>query len=52
MLLPVIVDCALYRDGKRTEGGGDWRSLRQQTDDAGGAFVWIGMHEPSHEESR
>jgi magnesium transporter len=48
----VIVDCALYRDGKRTEGGGDWRSLRQQTDDAGGEFVWIGMHEPSHEEIR
>ncbi|CAI9414646.1 magnesium/cobalt transporter CorA [Nocardioides sp. T2.26MG-1] len=42
----MIVDCALYRDGKRTEGGTHWRELRAKAD-RDGDFVWIGMHEPS-----
>lgn len=45
----MIVDCALYRDGQRTEGGTHWRELRAKAD-ADGDFVWIGMHEPSKDE--
>jgi magnesium transporter len=45
----VIVDCALYRDGERIEGGSDWRELRAKAD-APGDFVWIGMYEPEAEE--
>jgi len=45
----VIVDCALYRDGKRAERGTHWRQLRAKAD-RDGDFVWIGMHEPSTEE--
>jgi magnesium transporter len=45
----VIVDCALYRDGKRAEDGAHWRELRAKADRTGD-FVWIGMHEPSSEE--
>ena len=45
----MIVDCALYRDGQRTEGGTHWRQLRAKADSEGD-FVWIGMHEPSTEE--
>ncbi len=45
----VIVDLAVYRDGKRAPGKLDL----QEAFEAGredGAFVWIGLHEPSHEE--
>lgn len=45
----MIVDCALYRDGQRTDGGTHWREMRARADRAGD-FVWIGLHEPSHEE--
>ena len=45
----MIVDCALYRDGQRTEVGSHWRELRARAVHAGD-FVWIGLHEPSHEE--
>lgn len=45
----MIVDCALYRDGKRAEGGTDWRALRAKADTAGD-FVWVGLHNPSKDE--
>ncbi|GAB6987431.1 magnesium/cobalt transporter CorA [Nocardioides pyridinolyticus] len=45
----MIVDCALYRDGQRTEVGGHWRELRARAD-RDGDFVWIGLHDPSEEE--
>ena len=45
----MIVDCALYRDGRRAEGGTHWRELRARAD-RDGDFVWIGLHEPTHEE--
>ena len=45
----MIVDCALYRDGQRTEVGTHWRELRSRSGQDGD-FVWIGLHEPSHEE--
>jgi magnesium transporter len=47
----VIVDCALYRDGKRAEAGTDWRAMRTQAtgpDD----FVWVGLYEPTEDEIR
>ena len=45
----MIVDCALYRDGKRIEGGTHWRELRAKAV-ADGDFVWVGLHEPSKAE--
>ena len=45
----MIVDCALYRDGKRVEAGPHWRELRAKVAREGD-FVWIGMHEPSKAE--
>jgi magnesium transporter len=45
----VIVDCAVYREGKRVPGDftpeGAFKASR--CDDA---FVWIGLHEPTEEE--
>ena len=45
----VIVDCALYRNGTRTDDDAHWRELRGKAtgDDD---FVWIGMHDPSDDE--
>ncbi|MFE2096769.1 magnesium/cobalt transporter CorA [Streptomyces sp. NPDC059468] len=45
----MIVDCAIYRDGHRTEGPED---LSTALDDARavGGFVWIGLYEPSERE--
>ena len=45
----VIVDCAVYTDGKRRDGE---LPLEQSLEAASepNSFVWIGLHEPSHEE--
>jgi magnesium transporter len=45
----VIVDCAIYRDGHRTEGPGDFSDALGAARDAGG-FVWVGLHEPTEQE--
>jgi magnesium transporter len=45
----VIVDCAIYRDGRRSEGPSDLSDALAQARAAGG-FVWIGLHEPSPQE--
>ncbi|WP_437088573.1 magnesium/cobalt transporter CorA [Streptomyces sp. enrichment culture] len=45
----MIVDCAIYRDGHRTEGPEDFSDALDQARSAGG-FVWIGLHEPTQEE--
>jgi magnesium transporter len=45
----VIVDCAVYHDGKRTEGPSDLSDTLAEARAAGG-FVWIGLHEPSPDE--
>ncbi|WEH19187.1 magnesium/cobalt transporter CorA [Streptomyces sp. VNUA24] len=45
----MIVDCAVYRDGHRTEGPEDL-SDALATARASGGFVWIGLHEPSEKE--
>ena len=47
----MIVDCAIYRDGRRSEGAprdfSDALDLCRLRDDA---FVWIGLHEPTEDE--
>lgn len=45
----MIVDCAIYRDGHRTEGPEDLSDALDGARAAGG-FVWIGLHEPSEDE--
>ncbi|MFE9677985.1 magnesium/cobalt transporter CorA [Streptomyces sp. NPDC006259] len=45
----MIVDCAIYRDGRRTEGPQDFSEALDDARAAGG-FVWIGLHEPSEKE--
>ncbi|WP_189937019.1 magnesium/cobalt transporter CorA [Streptomyces aurantiogriseus] len=45
----MIVDCAIYRDGHRTEGPQDFSDALAEARAAGG-FVWIGLHEPTEKE--
>lgn len=45
----VIVDCAIYRDGHRTEGPEDLSDALDEARAAGG-FMWIGLYEPSERE--
>ena len=45
----MIVDCAVYRDGKRQGGRLDLEDAFEAAAEPG-AFVWIGLHEPSTEE--
>jgi magnesium transporter len=45
----VIVDCAVYRDGHRTEGPDDLSDALAVARAYGG-FVWIGLHEPTEKE--
>ncbi|MEU8603069.1 magnesium/cobalt transporter CorA [Streptomyces parvulus] len=45
----MIVDCAIYRDGHRTDGPEDFSDALGEARTAGG-FVWIGLHEPTEEE--
>ncbi|MET9823658.1 MULTISPECIES: magnesium and cobalt transport protein CorA [Streptomyces] len=45
----MIVDCAIYRDGHRTDGPEDLSDALGEARGAGG-FVWIGLHEPTEEE--
>ncbi|GGZ41293.1 magnesium transport protein CorA [Streptomyces inusitatus] len=46
----MIVDCAIYRDGRRTEGPGDLSDALDLARASGDAFLWVGMHEPTEEE--
>ncbi|MCX5608843.1 MULTISPECIES: magnesium and cobalt transport protein CorA [unclassified Streptomyces] len=46
----VIVDCAIYRNGRRTEGPADFSDALDEARATGDAFLWVGMHEPSEEE--
>ncbi|MGW2636905.1 magnesium/cobalt transporter CorA [Streptomyces sp. NPDC001348] len=45
----MIVDCAVYRDGHRSEGLDDLSDALAAARAVGG-FVWIGLHEPSEKE--
>jgi magnesium transporter len=46
----VIVDCAIYQHGRRTERPTDLSDALEQARAQDDAFVWIGVHEPSQEE--
>ena len=46
---PVIVDCAVYTDGKRRDGELPLELALEAASEPD-SFVWIGLHEPSHEE--
>lgn len=46
----VIVDCGIYRDGRRTEGPADFSDALDEARASGDAFLWIGLHEPTEKE--
>ncbi|WP_369245415.1 magnesium/cobalt transporter CorA [Streptomyces sp. R41] len=46
----MIVDCAIYRDGRRTEGPDDLSDALAQCRAGHDAFVWIGLYEPTEKE--
>ncbi|MEU9417760.1 magnesium and cobalt transport protein CorA [Streptomyces sp. NPDC051000] len=46
----VIVDCAMYRDGRRSQAPKDFSDALEEARAVGDAFVWVGMHEPTAEE--
>ncbi|MET8978680.1 magnesium/cobalt transporter CorA [Streptomyces sp. NPDC004539] len=45
----MIVDCAVYRDGRRVAGPADFSDALAEARGSGG-FVWIGLHEPTPDE--
>jgi magnesium transporter len=49
-MLGVIVDWALYRDGKRIPVHGDLRDAWSCACESEGDFVWVGLYEPTAEE--
>ncbi|MFE3585237.1 magnesium and cobalt transport protein CorA [Streptomyces vinaceus] len=46
----VIVDCAMYRDGRRSPAPEDLSDALDQARASGDAFLWVGMYEPTEEE--
>jgi magnesium transporter len=44
-----LVDCAVYRDGRRLPGRRDYETALDEVRRHGG-FVWIGLHEPTEVE--
>ncbi|MBW8735897.1 MAG: magnesium/cobalt transporter CorA [Streptomyces turgidiscabies] len=48
----MIVDCAIYRDGRRTDGPADFSEALDEcrADGVGHAFVWVGLYEPTENE--
>ncbi|MER7949941.1 magnesium and cobalt transport protein CorA [Streptomyces sp. NPDC096079] len=46
----VIVDSAIYRDGRRTDGPADLSDALEEARATGDAFLWVGLHEPSEAE--
>lgn len=42
-----VVDCAVYRAGVRQPGTPSWQDAMADVRGAAGAFVWIGLHEPT-----
>src|SRR5262245_59429362 len=45
-----IVDCALYVDGKRQPGSMPYAEALAEARRTEGAFVWLGIHQPSDAE--
>ncbi|MBB4985519.1 magnesium transporter [Streptomyces sp. SFB5A] len=46
----MIVDSAIYRDGRRTDGPADLSDALAEARATGDAFLWVGLHEPSEAE--
>ncbi|WP_460368925.1 magnesium and cobalt transport protein CorA [Actinocorallia lasiicapitis] len=46
----MIIDCAIYRDGFREDVDGDLAAALSTARLEDGAFLWIGLHEPSPSE--
>ncbi|POX39204.1 magnesium and cobalt transport protein CorA [Streptomyces sp. Ru73] len=46
----VIVDCAIYRNGRRIEKPADYSTALEEARAEGHSFLWLGMHEPTEEE--
>ncbi|MGW2784514.1 magnesium/cobalt transporter CorA [Streptomyces populi] len=46
----MIVDCAIYREGRRAEGADDLSDALERCRAGKRAFVWIGLHEPTEDE--
>ncbi|MEU6604625.1 magnesium and cobalt transport protein CorA [Streptomyces shenzhenensis] len=46
----MIVDCAIYRDGHRTEGPRDFSDALAEARARGDSFLWIGLYEPTQRE--
>jgi magnesium transporter len=46
----VIVDCAIYRKGKRISEVDDMAAAVERAKDEGDEFVWIGLYEPTEQE--
>ncbi|MFB7248058.1 magnesium and cobalt transport protein CorA [Streptomyces populi] len=46
----MIVDCAIYRDGRRAGGADDLSEALARCRAGGHAFVWIGLYEPTEKE--
>jgi magnesium transporter len=46
----VIVDCAIYREGRRTKGPADFSDALDEARATGDAFLWIGLYEPTEKE--
>ncbi|NUU22850.1 MAG: magnesium/cobalt transporter CorA [Streptomycetaceae bacterium] len=42
-----VVDCAVYRDGRRQQGCTSPETAVQDVQTRGDGFVWIGLHEPT-----
>ncbi|MFE2941665.1 magnesium and cobalt transport protein CorA [Streptomyces sp. NPDC059255] len=46
----VIVDCAIYRGGRRTDGPADFSDALAAARAEGDAFLWLGLHEATEHE--
>ncbi|ALO07254.1 Magnesium and cobalt transport protein CorA [Streptomyces venezuelae] len=46
----MIVDSAIYRDGRRTQGPADLSDALDEARVTGDAFLWVGLYEPSEAE--
>lgn len=46
----VIVDCAMYREGRRSEAPDDFSDALDEARATGDAFLWVGMYEPTEKE--
>lgn len=46
----MIVDSAIYRDGRRTDGPADLSDALDEARATGDAFLWVGLHEPTEAE--